>query len=306
MQGNYRRLNSQAKPYKPPVKLTSYIPSNVFKSSLTSYDNNNFVTYLLTLFGAEVTTQLITSYFIGTAKDWGNTGATTFWQVDINGNIRTGKTMLYNPTTGKRVKEPTPYFNWVHKTINQPEYELKQCLFGEHLLQGNNKPVAIVESEKTAIIASAYLPQLVWVACGMLQGINIDKCKVLQGRQVLLFPDLSKPDAEINCFELWTKKAGELKAIGVHATISDLLEINATESERVEGLDLADYLLKVDYKQIILKQRFKNEFLEYIELTPRLEKQVIDYYIIKMGLKRTLALEAIHELINIHGFIWEK
>ena len=44
--------------------------------------------------------------------------------------------MLYDPTTGKRVKEPFNHISWVHKVIKQPEFELKQCLFGEHLLLG--------------------------------------------------------------------------------------------------------------------------------------------------------------------------
>jgi len=56
--------------------------------------------------------------------------------------------MLYSPTTGKRVKEPFNHITWVHKALKQPDFNLKQCLFGEHLLQDKTKPVAIVESEK--------------------------------------------------------------------------------------------------------------------------------------------------------------
>ena len=65
--------------------------------------------------------------------------------------------MLYSPKTGKRSKEPYHAPNWVHKVLNLPEFSLQQCFFGEHLLKGNTKPVAICESEKTAIIASVYL-----------------------------------------------------------------------------------------------------------------------------------------------------
>ncbi len=40
-------------------------------------------------------------------------------------------------------------------------------LFGEHLLPMNRgKPVAIVESEKTALVAAYYLPEYVWLASG--------------------------------------------------------------------------------------------------------------------------------------------
>ena len=56
--------------------------------------------------------------------------------------------MLYSPTTGKRVKNLELPVYWVHKAIKQPEFELRQCLFGSHLLIDKTKPIAIVESEK--------------------------------------------------------------------------------------------------------------------------------------------------------------
>lgn len=47
------------------------------------------------------------------------------------------------------------------------EWELPQCLFGEHLLKKYpNKTVALVESEKTAIICSALMPDYIWLATG--------------------------------------------------------------------------------------------------------------------------------------------
>jgi hypothetical protein len=91
--------------------------------------------FLIDLFGAEIVSELVNSYFIATSKLW--KGATVFWQIDAEGKIRTGKIMLYNPTTGKRVKEPFNHISWVHKALKEPEYELKQCLFGEHLINQN-------------------------------------------------------------------------------------------------------------------------------------------------------------------------
>ena len=41
---------------------------------------------------------------------------------------------------------PRSYVSWVHTELNLVDYNLKQCLFGEHLLSDNPaKPIAIVE-----------------------------------------------------------------------------------------------------------------------------------------------------------------
>ena len=59
---------------------------------------------------------------------------------------------------------------WVHTNLKaayllQPEWRLTQCLFGEHLLNDKDKvnaTVALVESEKTAVICSLLLPEYIW------------------------------------------------------------------------------------------------------------------------------------------------
>lgn len=243
----------QEKPYHKPnavapqQKPVSFIPVEVFKASLQSHEPNHFIKFLIDLFGVEVINELISKYFIGTSTHWN--GATIFWQIDIFGKVRTGKIMLYSPITGKRVKEPFNHINWVHTALKMPEFELKQCLFGEHLLQDKTKPVAIVESEKTAIIASVYFPQFIWLAVGSLTNLNAEKCKVLAGRKVTLFPDL-------NGYEKWSRKAKELLHLA-SLSVSELLEHKATEAERKQGFDLADYLIKFDYKEFALTEPTK-------------------------------------------------
>jgi hypothetical protein len=235
---------TQPKPYKPKAitpqsKSISFIPVEVFKASLKGYEENYLIKFLINLFGVDITNKLISSYFIATSKCWN--GATVFWQIDIKSKLRTGKIMLYNPITGKRIKEPFNHINWVHKVVKQPDFKLKQCFFGEHLLTNNTSPVAIVESEKTAVIASVYLPQFIWLAVGSLTNLNADKCSILKGRNVILFPDL-------NGFDKWSNKAKELSPLATF-TVSDLLERKASETEKQQGYDLADYLIKFNYKE---------------------------------------------------------
>lgn len=220
---------------KPKIKDSpGYISKEVLESSLSTYENNHFITYLIKLFGMEETKELIIKYHIGTSKYW--KGSTVFWQVDILGKVRTGKIMLYKPSNGKRVREPFNHIQWAHKALKTPNFNLIQCLFGEHLIKGNNKPIAIVESEKSAIISSLYFPQFIWLACGSIQGLNKSKCEPLRGRNVVLFPDL-------NALPTWKDKAKELKDI-VNVTVSTFLEENATDEEISQGLDIADFLIQ--------------------------------------------------------------
>ena len=108
------------RPVTPQQKPVSFIPVEVFKASLKAHETNHFVQFLINLFGVEVASQLVSRYFIATSKHWN--GATVFWQIDTQGKVRTGKIMLYNPTTGKRGKNLEPPVYWVHKALKQPEF----------------------------------------------------------------------------------------------------------------------------------------------------------------------------------------
>jgi hypothetical protein len=224
---------------KQKLEVPSFIPFPAFKKSLRNYGENNFVEFLTNQFGEEVATELIERYFIGTSRHWNC--ATVFWQVDSLGKVRTGRIMLYSPGTGKRTKKPYNHITWAHSTLKLADFNLNQCFFGEHLLKDKTKPVALVESEKTAILASLYLPQFIWLATGGLQNLSQKRCESLKGRNVVLFPD-------VNCLEKWQEKAEKLSGFA-SLTVSELLEQEATEAERIEGLDLADYLLRFNYME---------------------------------------------------------
>lgn len=237
---SFDMTQSTVRPIPPPCEA-SFIDSELFKKTLQNYESNNFVKYLLSIFDEETTAGLIQKYYIGTSKHW--PGATIFWQIDTHGKVRTGKIMQYDEITGHRIKEPFSHIDWVHKVIKQPDFELKQCLFGEYLLSDKIKPVAIAESEKTAIIASVYLPGVIWLSVGGADGLSFERLSVLKNRKVILFPDLKQ-------FDKWTIKAKDFndRMIGTRFFVSDYLETNASEAERAEGADIADYLVKFDAK----------------------------------------------------------
>ena len=210
----------------------SFINPQLFQKTINNHNQNNLITYLDTIFENDIVDHLINIYKIGTASYY-NGGTTIFWQIDMQGRVRTGKLIKYDPVTGKRIKKPFVATNWFHSITYGKEFNLCQCLFGEHLLaEYDNMPIAVVESEKTAIIAQAKMPDFLWMATGSLNEFKPDKLKVLKGRRVVAFPDLG-------AYDYWIKKAA---MINFPIEVSNYLENNATAEQRNEGMDIADFL----------------------------------------------------------------
>lgn len=269
-----------------PQKPTSYFDKKIVNNSLQKKEQNNLIIFFITKFTDDQIDQLISNYLIGTTKS----GGTIFWQADKEGRIRAGKIIMYNPDNGKRNKSIFPRVNWAHILMKLKDFNMKQCFFGEHLLAlFPERVIGLIESEKTAIIASVYLPEYLWLACGGLDFLTESRCNILKGRHVILFPDLGSfgkqgdyyldtenqqyyfksdgiwseidepgADTEIktarsgppkSAFEKWNEKA---KLFGFE--ISDMLERSATPAEKEQGLDLADLLLRFDVKDFLTKE----------------------------------------------------
>lgn len=217
----------------PPV---CFIPASIAERSCAHFDKNHFFIFLRNLIGYEDASKLLKYYHVGSSRHWPN--ATVFWQVDQAGNYRTGKIMRYEPQTGKRIKSPGNDFNFVHKVLNIANFELRQCLFGEHLLRQNDLPVALVESEKTAILARYFFPDHVWLATGGKDSLRADRLTVLHGKVVKLYPDLKE-------YEYWCRLAEKIErqVPGLTFKVSKLLEDKAVDHDKAQGLDIADFLI---------------------------------------------------------------
>lgn len=133
------------------------------------------------------------AYKVGAfGRDWA-----AFCQIDVNGEIHAVKLIPYG-TNGHRRKDMTPV-KWGHKDKSLQPYftgeRLEQVAFGEHLLRLRpSYPVAVVESEKTAVMMSSIFPQAVWLAVGGSQnlyriGSRLNSLKEMEGRKVIAYPD---------------------------------------------------------------------------------------------------------------------
>lgn len=215
--------------------------------SVSWYGYNNLFAYLRRILGLNVTMRVFLEYHVGTSRKW-NGSSTVFWQVDIEGNVRSGKIMLYDRTSGHRVKDGFSRISWAHTELNIPDFHLSQCFFGEHLLRiYPDRTVAIVESEKTAIVASAYMGDLLWLASGGKHGCLQSRLPILRNRRVILFPD-SK------AFDEWNLLCIRMREQDFDISISSLLEERATDIQWNEGIDIADILLLKTLPEAILDE----------------------------------------------------
>ncbi len=253
----------------------SRIDDAMVAATMRSYDRNNLFAFVATIIGSDEARRLMEMYRVGTSKHW--QGATVFWQISNDGEVRGGKIMLYDRLTGHLVQEPFPHINWVHSVLRLPDFKLTQCFFGEHLLPYiRDKPVAIVESEKTAILATHYLPKYLWLAtggkCSCLNREAIQAIQALRGREVMLVPDLNATDD-------WRKKLTLFDDSGIKATLFESLEQMATDEQREQGLDIADFLIAEQTPHGILEQMMqRNPALRQLVDALKLELVGIEEY----------------------------
>jgi hypothetical protein len=263
----YFEANGEALPqYQPPrvpvkIKECFTMPIEAVNKSMTNYHQNSFAMCLVNLLGESEAIRLLKLYeCIGTSAKYPE--ACVFWQINAYGQVRTGKIMKYKPDFHRE-----DFTTWVHCGII-PEYqELRQCFFGEHLLtlMPKHLPVAIVESEKTAVVCSHFLPDFIWMAAGNMEGLTERKFQALKGRDVILFPDLGMGH------DKWLKKANEYRHI-TNIQVSNYLNKISNEDQKREGLDLADIFIdaikenkRMGLKLSPLEGRCFTDYCEYLD-----------------------------------------
>jgi len=216
------------------------IPIERVTATLRHYENNAFTQFLLREFDRESVIRAIAAYRIGTMYEPKRGDRTVFWQIDKDGKVRSGKLISYDPTTGKRDKAKGS--NWAHAIMKasgslSEGFELEQCFFGEHLLPYDRRmAVAIVESEKSAVISSICMPQYRWLACGGKRNLQPEKLVRIGKRRIVLYPDAGG-------FAEWLELAAAAREAGLDVRVFDLIEQRATPEEKKADIDIADWLI---------------------------------------------------------------
>ena len=202
--------------------------------------------------------QVLHDYCVGHSTVQGRHEFTVFWQIDVDGNVRTAHYMKYKPD-GHRVKDKQDYpTDWLHSLLIRkrndsdpwpyPQYydpdhqEARLCLFGEHLLKKYPRAtVKLVESEKTALLmAIAYgnNDMQVWLACCGASNLTRERLKPLidEKRQIILYPDRDG-------VKLWQQKAEQLHYGNV--SVDDVPVTTWWREEDGDKADIADVVVRM-------------------------------------------------------------
>lgn len=187
-----------------PVQEISSIPHSYVTQALSvnstfcqSLVSNGYLTQQQMLHAAE-------RYHLGISKD----GGVVFWEIDNTNQVHDGKIMFYSPNC-HRDKERHP--SWVTAELIKSgrlksNIDNPKCLFGLHLNKQGIKGIAIVESEKSAIILSELFPDYIWLASGGKTMLNASLFAPLGDQRIILFPDTDETGETYN---LWCTVAQE-------------------------------------------------------------------------------------------------
>jgi hypothetical protein len=217
-----------------PTATPDYIAPEHLKSTLGSYERNAFVKFLFDLFPdcLEEIQSVLKMYFVGTFK-----GYACFPSIDRQNRICRAKLIRFNRENGKRLKGKGGTSSLPAELKLKEDFQYKQIFFGEHLVPKNpEKTIAVVEAEKTAIIASLCFPEFVWLGCNSKTWLKVERLQKLGTRQIILYPDADG-------FDLWQSIATDARRLGLTVKASRLVEDFATDEQRAGGYDLADYLI---------------------------------------------------------------
>lgn len=236
------RQAQQPPPFDPtateqPPYVVDYLACTHMQCLLSQSTQSDLACWLRTRYASEAVDTTLRRYRIGATA----AGATIYWQIDERDRVRAGKVMRYDTATGHRIKgTATPAVTWVNRMAEYGRCErpVPQCLFGLHRLgEAQGRPIAIVESEKTALMLDIAHPQALWMATGGKQNFKEELLWPLCGHEVYILPDADALDS-------WSQRIMTLRdtlPIDMHIP-AQYYQLMDNDEARTKGWDLGDVL----------------------------------------------------------------
>lgn len=182
--------------------------------------------------------------------------------VFAHGNT-TNKIMAYGPD-GKRDKNTRPSWHPIGESV--PLFGVQWLCEGTTLTDyqtwqrhtfTRSTPVFIVESEKTAIVASFVFPQYVWLACGGASGITQAKARALKDRNVAVLFDCDKAGSSgaSKAVDVLTEAGAKAWALRLRDLIHDA----------PDGYDLGDLILEQLAEPLVYSEEYECLSIDWVE-----------------------------------------
>ena len=212
------------------LKRPSPRPINLIEESRS--DDSELCHEMLTTFGfsQEQMHRAAERFHLGSSKS----GKTIYWMIDDIGRTLDGRIGDAWVSTMLKARYPTaaPYVHFDH------------CLFGLHQIsECEQKPIGIVESERSAVLLSELCPELIWLAYIYGCNLNVNSFEPLQGRKITLFP---RTDSVRETYLSFLELADQVKRCykDIDISVSRFLEDNANDDQKRREIDLLQYLLE--------------------------------------------------------------
>jgi hypothetical protein len=256
-------VNPVVKPrtVEPPIEYAPFIPAQMVEATESRVTESNLFVWLSGEFGDEAAMMAMRRYRVGATKHTDGRGhrAASLPYINTSGDCVDCKIFHIDPTTGSRKTAPALMSwtdregkaqelrsTWALAELKKNDKPRKWCNFGDHLLQDNpTAAVCVVESEKTALVASIVYPSRLWIAVGSKNNLNPERCAPYRGREIVIYPDRDnikdKPRKSGTGIEKgWETLARELAQAGFSVRIDRTVERHNGEIND----DIADIILR--------------------------------------------------------------
>ena len=237
------------------IKITAmkkYLANDLVEKFLNPYfhKNNGLAKFLQSRFAS--VSDVLQRMNVGTSRE----GAAVFFYCNAKLQYEALKVVPYDSQTGKR----SAGIN-IPKGYQVQDGYVQNCFFNECAISAAHT-VFIVESEKTAVVATLYFndANFVFVATGgaqKLQSLLSAKLPILENKRVVLLPD---NDAAGNG---WMDVKKQVVADGY-----ENVELWWLDRESPEGSDLADFILGTDDAWEKTFDKLLNKSREQIDVQP--------------------------------------
>lgn len=228
------RLESdEDKPQKKQYKRKYFFSENIFKKTLSGYQENHFIKYLKELdLPEESINKSIEDYYLGTITKSELAGSVTFPLIDEFGRIN-----------GVLVSCESEYL-WLHSILQEryqkdslPEWlkvylkneSFNNCLFGIHLMkQYSGAKIVVVERPEEAILGSILKPESLWLASGNIAEIQPENFRKLKNKDVIYLVESDNDLIQLQNILLETEIQESIK-VKIHQ-VSGILDYLQEES----------------------------------------------------------------------------